>query len=109
MTKVLIIRFLVIMWYAIITYFIAYGVLTDPDAVEELNNTPEVRALPKWLVMIIIVCTCAFWPIWILRRLSHLPSKLKKHILRPKTKPNDEAIKSDDDVDSESWRNYWRN
>lgn len=105
MTKVLIIRFLVIMWYAIITYFIAYGVLTDPDAVEELNNTPEVRALPKWLVMIIIVCTCAFWPIWILRRLSHLPSKLKKHISRP----NDEAIKSDDDVDSEDWRNYWRN
>ena len=102
MTKVLIIRFLVIMWYAIITYFIAYGVLTDPDAVEELNNTPEVRALPKWLVMIIIVCTCAFWPIWILRRLSHLPSKLKKHISRPKAKP-------DDDVDSEDWRNYWRN
>ena len=101
MTKVLIIRFLVIMWYAIITYFIAYGVLADPDAMEELN-TPEVQMLPNWLVMIIIVCTCAFWPVWILRRLSHLPSKLKKHISRPKAKP-------DDDVDSEDWRNYWRN
>ena len=101
MTKVLIIRFLVIMWYAIITYFIAYGALADPDAMEELN-TPEVQMLPNWLVLIIIVCTCAFWPVWILRRLSHLPSKLKKHISRPKAKP-------DDDVDSEDWRNYWRN
>lgn len=109
MTKVLIIRFLVIMWYAIITYFIAYGVLTDTDAVEELNNTPEVRALPKWLVMIIIVCTCAFWPIWILRGLSHLPSKLKKHISRPKVKPDDKVIKPNEDVDSEDWRSYWRN
>ena len=79
MTVALVVRFLVVMWYIIVTYFIAYGVLTDPDAVEELN-TPEVRALPKWLVMIIIVCTCAFWPIWILRWLPHLPSKLKKHI-----------------------------
>lgn len=101
MTVALVVRFLVIMWYAIITYFIAYGVLTDPDAMEELN-TPEVQELPNWLVLVIIAFTCAFWPIWILRWLSHLPSKLKKHISRPKAKP-------DEDVDTESWRNYWRN
>ena len=109
MTVALVVRFLVVMWYIIITYFIAYGVLTDPDAVEELNNTPEVRALPKWLVLVIIAFTCAFWPIWILRRISRLPSKLKKHISRSTVKPDDEAIKSDDDVDSEDWRSYWRN
>ena len=108
MTVALVVRFLVIMWYIIITYFIAYGVLTDPDAVEELN-TPEVQELPNWLVLVIIAFTCALWPIWVLRRLSHLPSKLKKYISRPKAKPDDEAIKSDEDVDTESWRNYWRN
>lgn len=102
MSVALVVRFLVVMWYIIITYFIAYGVLTDPDAVEELNNTPEVRELPKWLVMVIIVFTCALWPTWVLRRISRLPSKMKKHISRPKEEP-------DEDVDSEDWRNYWRN
>lgn len=107
MTKVLIIRFLVVMWYGIITYFYACGVMDDDRFVKAFSKDPGLRMLPKWVVLAITVFVCSLWPIWLLRSLRRIPTKVKKHILRSKSKTDGDKNKSTDN--GEDWRNYWRN